>query len=41
MTEKWKYYNHALIPTTEPHEEIPFDKSIFKGTKAILARWTS
>ena len=20
--KKWKYYNHAAIPTTAPHEEV-------------------
>ena len=43
----WKYYNHAAIPTTAPHEEpnmIPInDGSIWKigrGTP-LLARWTT
>lgn len=34
QTDGWKYYNHAAIPTTAPHEEpniIPIkDGSIWK-----------
>lgn len=26
MVVGWKYYNHALIPTTEPHEKCIFSK---------------
>ncbi len=43
----WKYYNHAAIPTTAPHEEpdmIPInDGSIWKigGGIPLLARWTT
>lgn len=45
---KWKYYNHAAIPTTAPHE-IPditpiTDGSIWKiggGGTPLLARWTT
>lgn len=44
----WKYYNHAAIPTTAPHE-IPnispiTDGSIWKsggGGTPLLARWTT
>ena len=42
----WKYYNHAMIPTTAPHE-IPDissikDGSIWKENKhALFARWTT
>lgn len=25
---KWRYYNHALLPTTAPHEKI--DESVIK-----------
>lgn len=44
--EKWKYYNHAMIPTVAPHEEIdvePFNNKQFwkDNKKALLARWTS
>ena len=46
MTPGWRYYNHAIIPTTLPHEEV--DTTLIKnGTvwkehpKAILARWTT
>lgn len=41
----WKYYNHAAIPTTAPHEKpnIPsiLDRSIWKvrGGDPLLARW--
>lgn len=43
----WKYYNHAVIPTTAPHEEPDttpiLDGSVWKdvGEKAFLARWTT
>ena len=42
----WKYYNHAMIPTTAPHEladEAALnDCSFWKENKsALLARWTS
>lgn len=44
--KKWKYYNHAMIPTVAPHEEIDVeflkDKQFWKeNKKALLARWTS
>lgn len=44
--KNWKYYNHAMIPTTAPHEEVDIqcikDKSIWKeNKKALFARWTS
>lgn len=44
--KKWKYYNHAMIPTAAPHEEIdaePFNNKQFwnENKKALLARWTS
>ncbi len=43
----WKYYNHAAVPTTAPHEEpnlIPInDGSIWKtgGNTPLFARWTT
>lgn len=45
----WRYYNHAMIPTTAPHEMpdlVPLeDGSIWSadksGRKPLLARWTS
>jgi len=46
-TDGWKYYNHAAIPTTAPHEEpniAPLqDNSIWKidGGTPLLARWTT
>lgn len=44
--KSWKYYNHAMIPITAPHEEVDIqcikDKSIWKENKnALFARWTS
>lgn len=31
---KWKYYNHAAVPTTAPHEEVDLaslkDGSVWK-----------
>lgn len=45
--KNWKYYNHAAIPTTAPHEEpntVPIsDNSIWKvvGGTPLLARWTT
>lgn len=46
MIKGWKYYNHAMIPTTAPHEEVDTtpveDGSIFAvDEKPILARWSS
>ena len=48
MIEGWQMYNHALIPTTLPHEEAyvtqelekELNKSKIRGYP-ILARWTS
>ena len=44
----WKYYNHALIPATPPHEPAVTDdlakKTIWEscgGGYPLLARWTS
>lgn len=43
----WKYYNHAVIPSVEPHEEPDMscikDRSIWKvgGGIPLLARWTT
>lgn len=40
----WRYYNHALIPTTAPHEKVQVpNRNLFKnewGGVALLARWT-
>ncbi len=44
---KWRYYNHAIIPTTAPHERV--DESplksgeIWRSPKGypLLARWTT
>lgn len=46
MDNSWKYYNHALIPETEPHIECypPKDKRTFWNMgqgRAMLARWTT
>ena len=44
---KWKYYNHAAVPTTAPHEETDLEQvkngEIWKldGHTPLLARWTS
>ena len=44
---KWKYYNHAAIPTTAPHEDVEIEPiengEIWQldGHKPLLARWTS
>jgi hypothetical protein len=42
----WKYYNHAAIPTTAPHEKVDVsplkDKSVWKmDGKPYFARWTT
>lgn len=42
----WKYYNHAVIPTTAPHEKVDLtpinNGSIWKiDGKPLFARWTS
>ena len=42
----WKYYNHAAIPTTAPHEDPNVDPindgSIWKiNGRPLLARWTT
>ena len=47
MDNSWKYYNHALIPATEPHIECTPPKknkrTFWKtgGGTAMLARWTT
>ena len=41
----WKYYNHAAVPTTAPHEPVNMEPikngEIWKTGGALLARWTS
>lgn len=45
----WKYYNHAAIPTSAPHENVditPIENGDIwklggKGTTPLLARWTT
>ena len=46
--EGWKYYNHAAIPTTAPHEEpnlMPIESGLvwtnIEGGTPLLARWQS
>lgn len=44
--KKWKYYNHAMIPTVAPNEIIdvePLNNKQFwrENKKALFARWTS
>lgn len=46
MIKGWKYYNHAMIPTTAPHVTVDTTNvdngSVFDiKEKPILARWTS
>ena len=45
---KWKYYNHAMIPTTAPHEipdlQVLKDGAIWKIERQkipLLVRWTT
>ena len=43
---KWRYYNHAVIPTSAPHERVDttdIENGALWGIypKALLARWTS
>lgn len=46
---KWRYYNHAILPTSAPHETADvspmrqkgFWKSVPGGGFPLLARWTS
>ena len=46
---KWKYYNYAMIPATEPHEDVDLEPimngKIWKTREGrgipLLARWTS
>lgn len=43
----WRYYNHALMPSTPPHKTVNTkalqDKKLWRleGKKIYLARWTS
>ena len=43
--QKWNYYNHCMIPAAFPHEVVDDatvkSGEIFRGNKALLARWTS
>ncbi len=47
LSQKWKYYNHAIIPTSTPHEIVDTTLvergDIWKlyGKKALFVRWTS
>ena len=46
QTDGWKYYNHAVIPTTPPHQNpdttLIEDGSIWKiSGKPLFARWTT
>ena len=48
MIEGWRYYNHAMIPITAPHEkpnlQPVLDESIWMyngGGAVLLARWTT
>lgn len=44
--KNWRYYNHAAVPTTAPHEEVDLtpirDGSIWKmDGNPLFARWTT
>ena len=43
--QKWNYYNYCMIPNVFPHETVDDtivqNGMIWKGNKALLARWTS
>lgn len=44
--KRWKYYNHAMIPTTAPHEYVDVEalnnKQFWNENRgALFARWTS
>ncbi|MDD4376713.1 MAG: hypothetical protein PHH48_00975 [Eubacteriales bacterium] len=47
MAEGWRYYNHAMLPSTPPHESVNMkpieDGSIWniEGYRPLLARWTT
>lgn len=45
MTDDWRYYHHAFLPTNAPHEApdtaVLDDGSLWKTKGALLARWTS
>ena len=45
MSDIWKYYNHALIPTTPPHQSADgdtlTDNPLWKDKRVLFARWTS
>ena len=45
VVQEWNYYNYCMIPNVFPHEVVDDSKvtsgEIFKGNKALLARWTS
>lgn len=44
MESKWRYYNHAIIPNTAPHEVVDVSTlglELKKNKKVLLARWTS
>lgn len=46
MIQGWRYYNHAIVTTVSPHEEVDTTPIINgeiwkKYPKAILARWTT
>lgn len=46
MMKTWKYYKHAMIPTTAPHEEVEtqeiYKKQFWRENRsALLARWTT
>lgn len=40
MQNAWRYYNHALIPTTAPHEPVDKAKMNLRVSGVLFARWT-
>lgn len=44
MVEGWKYYNHAMVPITAPHEDVimePIENGDIWKCGGLFARWTS
>lgn len=49
MSKGWEYYNHALIPTTAPHESPDLSqikrrknwRELADGKRPLFARWTT
>lgn len=45
VAQEWNYYNYCMVPNVFPHEVVDDTKvktgEIFRGNRALLARWTS